>query len=73
MQVYVSLNSAFTRISRDHAIVLLDQRGTGSSSLQSCEYPEEWQQPADPMSVALGIGPADYDEFLSIEAFRFEP
>jgi hypothetical protein len=25
------------------------------------------------MSVALGIGPADYDEFLSIEAFRFEP
>jgi pimeloyl-ACP methyl ester carboxylesterase len=49
MQVYVSLHSAFTRINRDHAIVLLDQRGTGSSSLQSCEYPEEWQQPADPI------------------------
>jgi pimeloyl-ACP methyl ester carboxylesterase len=49
MQVYVSLNSAFARINRDHAIVLLDQRGTGSSSPQSCSYPEEWQQPADPL------------------------
>ncbi|MDP9008025.1 MAG: alpha/beta hydrolase [Pseudomonadota bacterium] len=49
MQVYVALNSAFTRINRNHAIVLLDQRGTGSSSPQSCEYPEDWQQPADPM------------------------
>jgi len=49
MQVYVALNGAFARINRNHAIVLLDQRGTGSSSPQSCEYPEEWQQPADPM------------------------
>ncbi len=48
-QVYVSLNSAFARINRNHAIVLLDQRGTGASSPQFCEYPEEWQQPADPM------------------------
>jgi pimeloyl-ACP methyl ester carboxylesterase len=49
IQVYVALNSAFARINRNHAIVLLDQRGTGSSSPQSCEYPEEWQQPADPI------------------------
>jgi pimeloyl-ACP methyl ester carboxylesterase len=49
MQVYVALNGAFARINRNHAIVLLDQRGTGSSSPQSCEYPEEWQQPVDPM------------------------
>ena len=49
MQVYVSLNSAFARINRDHAIVLLDQRGTGSSNPQSCPYPEEWQEPADPL------------------------
>jgi pimeloyl-ACP methyl ester carboxylesterase len=49
MQVYVSLSSAFTRINRNHAIVLLDQRGTGNSSPQTCEYPEEWQQPVDPM------------------------
>ena len=49
MQVYVALNSAFARINRNHTIVLLDQRGTGNSSQQTCEYPEEWQQPADPM------------------------
>jgi pimeloyl-ACP methyl ester carboxylesterase len=49
MQVYVALNSAFTRINRTHAIVLLDQRGTGSSSQQSCVYPEDWQEPADPL------------------------
>jgi pimeloyl-ACP methyl ester carboxylesterase len=49
MQVYVALSSAFARINRNHAIVLLDQRGTGNSSPQTCEYPEEWQQPVDPM------------------------
>ena len=49
MQVYVALSSAFARINRNHAIVLLDQRGTGTSSPQACEYPEEWQQPVDPM------------------------
>jgi pimeloyl-ACP methyl ester carboxylesterase len=49
MQVYVALSSAFARINRNHAIVLLDQRGTGNSSAQSCEYPEAWQQPVDPM------------------------
>ena len=48
-QVYVSLNSAFARINRDHAIVLLDQRGTGGSNPQSCPYPEEWEQPDDPL------------------------
>jgi pimeloyl-ACP methyl ester carboxylesterase len=58
MQAYVSLNSAFARINRDHAIVLLDQRGTGSSSPQSCEYPEEWQQPPDP-TPALRKATAD--------------
>jgi pimeloyl-ACP methyl ester carboxylesterase len=49
MQVYVSLNAAFSRISRNHAIVLLDQRGTGQSSPQSCSYPEDWLEPADPI------------------------
>ncbi|HMH89022.1 MAG TPA: alpha/beta fold hydrolase, partial [Steroidobacteraceae bacterium] len=49
MQVYTALSSAFARINRNHAIVLLDQRGTGTSSPQTCEYPEEWQQPVDPM------------------------
>jgi pimeloyl-ACP methyl ester carboxylesterase len=49
MQVYVSLSSAFARINRNHAIVLLDQRGTGNSNQQSCVYPEDWQEPADAM------------------------
>lgn len=49
MQVYVALSSAFARINRNHAIVLLDQRGTGNSNQQSCVYPEDWQEPADPM------------------------
>jgi pimeloyl-ACP methyl ester carboxylesterase len=49
MQVYVALSSAFARVNRNHAIVLLDQRGTGNSSPQTCQYPEEWQQPVDPM------------------------
>src|SRR5580693_279210 len=49
MQVYVALNSAFARINRNHAIVLLDQRGTGISNQQSCVYPEDWQEPDDPI------------------------
>jgi pimeloyl-ACP methyl ester carboxylesterase len=51
MQVYVALNSAFARINRTHAIVLLDQRGTGSSNRQSCVYPEDWQEPTDALPV----------------------
>jgi pimeloyl-ACP methyl ester carboxylesterase len=47
MQVYVALNAAFARINRNHAIVLLDQRGTGTSNPQSCAYPEDWQEAAD--------------------------
>jgi pimeloyl-ACP methyl ester carboxylesterase len=53
MQVYVSLANAFARVNRNHAIVLLDQRGTGGSSPQSCDFPEEWQQPADDPLPAL--------------------
>jgi pimeloyl-ACP methyl ester carboxylesterase len=49
MQVYVALNGAFARINRNHAVVLLDQRGTGTSNQQSCVYPEDWQEPEDPM------------------------
>src|SRR5258708_22452674 len=49
MQVYVALSSAFARINRNHAIVLLDQRGTGNSNQQSCVYPADWHEPAHPM------------------------
>ena len=51
VQTYVAVAGAFARINRNHAIVLLDQRGTGKSSLLSCDYPEDWQQPADPLPV----------------------
>src|SRR5277367_3771961 len=49
VQSYVALSPAFARINRNHAIVLLDQRGTGQSSPLYCDFPEEWRQPADPM------------------------
>jgi pimeloyl-ACP methyl ester carboxylesterase len=47
--MYVALSGAFARINRDHDIVVLDQRGTGMSSPLACTYPEDWQEPADPM------------------------
>ena len=49
LQVYVAFSGAFARVNRNHAIVLLDQRGTGSSSPQTCDYPEDWQEPVDPL------------------------
>jgi pimeloyl-ACP methyl ester carboxylesterase len=51
VQMYVPLAGAFARINRDHAIVLVDQRGTGRSNRQSCEYPEDWREPVDPLPV----------------------
>jgi pimeloyl-ACP methyl ester carboxylesterase len=51
VQTYVAVAGAFARLNRNHAMVLVDQRGTGNSSLLSCRYPEEWQQPADPMPL----------------------
>ena len=50
-QVYVALSSTFARINRNHAIVLLDQRGTGDSHRQSCEYPQDWEEPGDLLPV----------------------
>jgi pimeloyl-ACP methyl ester carboxylesterase len=41
--MYVSFASAFARVNRNHAIVLVDQRGTGKSAPLTCEYPEDWQ------------------------------
>jgi pimeloyl-ACP methyl ester carboxylesterase len=49
VQSYAALNSAFSLINRNHAVVLVDQRGTGKSSPLSCDYPEDWSEPADPM------------------------
>src|SRR5271163_1155201 len=41
--MYVSFASAFARVNRNHAIVLVDQRGTGKSAPLTCDYPEDWQ------------------------------
>ena len=49
VQLYVAFAGAFARINRNHAVVLLDQRGTGKSNPLSCDYPEDWRQPADPI------------------------
>src|ERR1700728_5143913 len=47
--MYASLAAAFARVNRNHDIVLVDQRGTGSSAPLSCDYPDDWQAPDDPM------------------------
>jgi len=45
--MYVSLAGAFSRINREHDIVLVDQRGTGKSAPLFCDYPDDWQMPLD--------------------------
>jgi pimeloyl-ACP methyl ester carboxylesterase len=47
--MYASYAAAFARVNRNHDIVLVDQRGTGSSAPLSCDYPDDWQAPDDPM------------------------
>ena len=49
--MYVSFAAAFARVNRDHDIVLVDQRGTGSSAPLTCDYPDDWQ--ADEVMPAL--------------------
>lgn len=45
--LYTSYASAFARINRNHAIVLVDQRGTGRSAPLTCDYPDDWQDSAN--------------------------
>jgi pimeloyl-ACP methyl ester carboxylesterase len=49
IDMYTSYAAAFARVNRNHDIVLVDQRGTGQSAPLHCEYPDDWQAPADPM------------------------
>ena len=49
--MYTSYAAAFIRMNRNHDIVLLDQRGTGRSAPLACEYPDDWQSPADALPV----------------------
>jgi pimeloyl-ACP methyl ester carboxylesterase len=45
--LYSSNAGAFTRVNRNHDIVLVDQRGTGRSAPLSCNYPDDWRGDAD--------------------------
>ena len=45
--MYASYAAAFGRVHRNHDIVLVDQRGTGSSAPLSCDYPDDWQTEGD--------------------------
>ena len=47
--MYASFAAAFARVNRNHDIVLVDQRGTGHSAPLSCDYPDDWQTPDDPL------------------------
>lgn len=44
--LYASYAGAFARTNRNHAIVLLDQRGTGRSAPLQCDYPQDWESSA---------------------------
>lgn len=44
--LYASAAAAFAAIHRSHAIVLLDQRGTGGSQPQDCAYPQDFTRGA---------------------------
>jgi pimeloyl-ACP methyl ester carboxylesterase len=45
--LYTSYASVFTRINREHDIVLVDQRGTGHSGRLDCAFPEDWDVAGD--------------------------
>ena len=49
MAMYASYAAAFARVSRNHDLVLVDQRGTGQSGPLSCDYADDWQAPDDAM------------------------
>jgi len=44
--LYASYAGAFSKINRNHDIVLVDQRGTGRSNPLTCDYAEDWQSSA---------------------------
>src|SRR5260370_14909358 len=49
--MYTGYAAAFARVNRNHAIVLVDQRGTGKSAPLSCDYPDDWQATSDRMAA----------------------
>jgi pimeloyl-ACP methyl ester carboxylesterase len=50
--LYAANAGAFARINRGHDLVLVDQRGTGSSGRLDCVYPDDWEEAApDPVRL----------------------
>jgi len=47
--MYTSYAAAFARVNRNRDIVLVDQRGTGNSAPLTCDYPDDWQAPSEPL------------------------
>ncbi|GAC1303838.1 MAG: alpha/beta fold hydrolase [Steroidobacteraceae bacterium] len=47
IDLYTSAANAFVFVSRNHDIVLIDQRGTGGSGPLACDYPEDWEIAGD--------------------------
>lgn len=42
IDLYAAFAGAFARVHLSRDIILVDQRGTGSSAPQTCEFPEDW-------------------------------
>ena len=51
--LYTSYAAAFARVNRNHAIVLVDQRGTGRSAPLDCAFPDDWQAGSDDLPRLL--------------------
>jgi pimeloyl-ACP methyl ester carboxylesterase len=47
--MYAGYAAAFSRINRNHDLVLVDQRGTGGSGPLTCDYADDWEAPDDAM------------------------
>jgi pimeloyl-ACP methyl ester carboxylesterase len=47
--MYASYAAAFSRVNRNHDLVLVDQRGTGQSGPLTCDYTDDWRAPDDAM------------------------
>lgn len=54
--LYTTYAGAFARVNRNHAIVLVDQRGTGRSAPLTCPHPDDWREnPGDMAEVRRSI------------------
>lgn len=63
--LYTGSAAAFTRVNRNHDIVLVDQRGTGSSAPLFCDYPEDWRELKEAMPALRSATAACLKKFGS--------